>query len=190
MVVLHVPDLGIVRHADLVVRAQDQTGPFTPQELPDGLDLFRRGLLLGDHVIQSKHEQGVGIRQGPLVEGQLEAGLVDPLEHREALPGGLTDELLERGPGPEEQLQRAGDSLLELQRVRPLGRLVGGPGHPSHLGHCRESVVQFRGIPAGLGRVAPRDVHAHPPPPRRVLPRHMGLVVGPRRLRVAHVVVS
>ena len=69
VVVLHVPDLGIVGHADLVVRAQDQTGPFTPQELPDGLDLFRRGRLPGDHVIQPEHEQGVGVRQDPLVEG-------------------------------------------------------------------------------------------------------------------------
>ena len=145
-----------------------------------------RGLLLRDHVVQAEHEQRVRVGEHPLVERKCEAGLVDPLEHGDHMPRRLADELLERHPGPEEQLQRSRDPLLELQRVRPLRRLVGGPCHAPNLGHRREPVVELGRISARLGRIAPGDVDAHPPPTRRVLPRHMVLVVGPRSFRPAH----
>ena len=41
----------------------------------------RRGLLLGDEMVEPEHQQGVGVGQDPLVDRQPEAGLVDALEH-------------------------------------------------------------------------------------------------------------
>ena len=65
--------------------------------------------------------------QHPLVERQLEPGLIDPLKHRDDVPCGLSDKLLKRRPRPKEQFQRSGDPLLKLQRIGPLGRLIVGP---------------------------------------------------------------
>ena len=66
-----------------MVRAEDQARSFAREELPHRLDLLRGGLLLGDHVVQTEHQQRVRVGEHPLVERQLVARLVDALEHRD-----------------------------------------------------------------------------------------------------------
>ena len=162
VLVLHLALLHVGGEADVVVRADQQAGVVPLEPLPDGRDLLRRGLLLGDEMVQPEHQQGVGVRQDPLVDRQPVAGLVDALEHGDRMTGHLADRLLEVERGAVEQLQRARDALQEVHLV-PLGALVGRPRHPPHLGHGREAVVQLRGVPVGLPRVAPGPVDAHPP---------------------------
>src|SRR3984957_21090102 len=57
MRVLHGALLQIGGVADVMVRSQDETGSFAAQKVPDCLDLFRRGFLFGEHMIQAEcHE--------------------------------------------------------------------------------------------------------------------------------------
>ena len=77
-------------------------------------------------VVEAEHHQRVGVGQDPFVDRELVAGLVDALEDRHRMPGGLAGQLLERQGGAVEQLQGAGDALQEVRRV-VLRRLVGRP---------------------------------------------------------------
>ena len=116
------------------------------------VDFPRRGLLLGDEVVQAEHHQRVRVGEDSLVDRQLVARLVDALVDGHRMPGRLAHDLLEGEGGAVEQLQGAGDPLEEVHPV-PLGLLEARPGHPADLGHGREAIVQ-------LGRVAvalPRD---------------------------------
>ena len=111
----------IGRAPDVVVGADDQARPLAREELLERLDLLRGGLLLRAQEVEAEHEQRVRVPEHPLVEREPVAGLVDPLEHRDPLPGRFPDELLERHPGSEEQLERPRDALEEGQRIaRPL----------------------------------------------------------------------
>src|SRR4029453_7760867 len=101
----------------------------------------------------------VGVGQNPFVDGQLVASLVDTLEDGDRVAGGFADNLLKAERGAVEQLQRAGDSLVEVF-CAPLRGFIRRPGHPANLGHGREAIVHFRHITAGLPRVAPRPVDA------------------------------
>ena len=53
--------------------------PSRREKLPQRLDLFRRGFLFGDHVIQAEDHQRVGVGEDSLVERQSLAGLIDAL---------------------------------------------------------------------------------------------------------------
>src|SRR5260370_14096176 len=116
----------------------------------------------------------------------METSLIGTLVYGYGVSGSLFDELLERQPAPEEQLQSSRDALLEPQRVGPLRFLVGWPGHAPHFGHRGEAVVEFGRVSAGLSRVAPRNVDAQPSSTRSVLARHMVLVVRARSPELAH----
>ena len=129
------------------------------------VDFLRRGFLLGQQVIEAEDEQRVGVVEDALVERQPVARLIDPLEHRDDVVGDFAHELLEGHPRPEEQLQRAGDALLEQHRVGPLRPFPERPLDPPHLGHRREPVVQVGHVAIGLAGEAPAHVDADPPPP-------------------------
>jgi hypothetical protein len=54
-----------------VVRSENQGRSFTANELPNGLDFFRGGLLLGDHMIQPEGHQRVGVVEHTVIQRQL-----------------------------------------------------------------------------------------------------------------------
>ena len=71
-------------------RAADMS--LSRQKLLDRFDLFRSGLLLGDHVIEPEHHQGVGIREHLLIDRQSLPGLIDPLVNDDRLSSHLADD--------------------------------------------------------------------------------------------------
>ena len=81
--------------ADVVVRGEQQAGPFAFEPLADRVDFARLRFLFGDEVVQAEHHQRVRVGQHPFVNRQLVAGLVDALKHGDGMPGRLTDDLLE-----------------------------------------------------------------------------------------------
>src|SRR2546421_6309462 len=93
---------------------KDETRSFASQKFPNCFDFFKPRILIGNHVVQAKHHNGSGVCQYPLVEQQLEPGLVDPLKHWVDVPCCLSNKLLKRRPRPEEQFQRSRDPLLKL----------------------------------------------------------------------------
>jgi hypothetical protein len=118
-----------------MVGAEDETGSFAPEELPNRLDFLQHRILIRDHVVQPKHHHGIGVCQDTLVERQLESSLIDSLKHRDGVPRGFQNKLLKRRPGPEEQFQRSGNPLLKLKGIGPLRRLIVRPRHPPNLSH-------------------------------------------------------
>ena len=62
-----------------MVWTEDEARSFAPEEFPDSFDFFRRRFLIGDHMVQTKHHEGIGVCQYLLVERQLEPGLIDSL---------------------------------------------------------------------------------------------------------------
>jgi hypothetical protein len=175
--VLHRPFLQVRRDTDVVVRSQDQACALPLEEVPDGLDLLRRRLLFRHQVIQPEDQQCVGIRQDSFVERQLATGVIDALEHRHRMRGHLADHVLEQLPGPEKQLERSGDPLLEHQAIGVLRRFKLRPPDAAHLVHGREAIVELCDVAVRLARIAPGDVHADAALPGRVLARHVNLVV-------------
>ena len=93
------------------MRSQNQAGSLAREKLANGFDLGLRRLLLGNQVVQPEHHQGVGVGKHTLVQRQSLAGLIDPLVHRDGLPGGLADHVLKADDRQMEQLQRSGDPL-------------------------------------------------------------------------------
>ena len=132
MRVLHGALLQIGGTADVVVRSNDETGSFTAQKLPDRLDLFRRGLLFGDQVIQAEDHQRVGVAEDALVQRQSLAGLIDPLKDCDRRSGDSPDHLLESHDGQMEQLQCSGDALQKhlFRILRPFRKQATLPGEP------------------------------------------------------------
>src|SRR5262245_45650524 len=97
-----------------MVRTENETGSFASEKLSNRLNFLQRRPLIRDHVVQPKHHDGICVCQDSLIERKLEPGLVDPLKHRDGMSGGFPNKLLKRRPRPEEQFQRARDSLLKL----------------------------------------------------------------------------
>ena len=93
--IFHLPLLQVAGEADVVVRGEQQAGPFALEPLADRVDFVRFGFLFGDEVVQAEHHQRVGVGQHPFVNRQLVAGLVDALEHGDRMAGRLADDLLE-----------------------------------------------------------------------------------------------
>src|SRR5438067_10087815 len=91
--------------------AKNQTRAFAGQELFDSLNFLLSGFLFGDHVVETKHHQRVGVGEHPFVERQSLARLVDSLVNSDGLPRSLADERLEPYGRQVEQLKRAGNSL-------------------------------------------------------------------------------
>src|SRR5262245_47036020 len=118
-----------------MVWTENETSSFASEKLPNCLDFLVRRILIRDHVVQPKHHDSICISKYPLVELKLETGLVDPLKDRDDMPCSLANKLLKRRPGPEEQLQRSRNPLLELQRIGPLWRFIVGPCHPPNFRH-------------------------------------------------------
>src|SRR5262249_3951407 len=114
MVILHVADCQIVRSTYVMVRTEDEASSFAPEKLPNCIDFLRRCFLIRDHVVQSKHHDGVCVCKYPFVQRKLEPGLIDPLKNRDNMSCSLPNKLLKRRPGPEEQFQRTRNPLLEL----------------------------------------------------------------------------
>ena len=138
-------------------------------------------------MVQTEHEERIRVGEDALVEREPAAGLVDPLVHGHRMPRHLADELLERDPCEEEQLQRSGDAPLEQERVRKPRCLEGGPSDPAHLDHGREAIVQLGNVAVRFSRIAPGDVDAEAPIARSVPSRNVSLVVGaPELRRCAH----
>ncbi len=93
--VFHGALLEIVRHADIVVRTENQARAFALEPLAHRFD-FRRGrLLLGDQVIEAEHHQRVGIVENARVDRKLLPRLVDALVDGDRMSGLLANQLLE-----------------------------------------------------------------------------------------------
>jgi hypothetical protein len=86
-------------------------------------------------MVQAEEQERVGIVQHPTVEREAVSGLVHPLEYRDRMAGCFRGKGLERLPGAEEKLERAGYALREQQRIAERRTFIGGPGHAPHLGH-------------------------------------------------------
>ncbi len=185
MSVFHGANLRVRRRADVVVRPEDQAGPFPGEKSLDRLDLRPAGLLLVHEVVESEHHERVGIVEDALVERRRLTCLIHALVDRDGMSSNLLDHLLEPDEGEVEELQRPGDAL-EKHLPGELRRLVGGPGHPADLRHRGEAIVHLRDVAVGLPRVAPAPVDAHAPLARGVLPRHVHLVVRPRTRGLGH----
>jgi hypothetical protein len=50
-----------------MVRSKDEAGSFAAEKAPDRLDLFRRGLLFGENVIQAEDHERIGVAEDPFV---------------------------------------------------------------------------------------------------------------------------
>ena len=180
MEVFHLAFLQVVAEADIVVRREQETGAFALEPLANGCDFLRCGLLLGKKMVESEHQERVGVRQNPFVNRQSVARLVDALEHCDRVAGGFAGNLLEAECGAVKKLQRAGDPLKELRRAL-LRRLVGWPQHIADFGHRREAVLHRRGVALGFPWVTPCPVDAQAAFARRVFAGDVVLVVGARR---------
>src|SRR5258708_20858379 len=97
--------------------AEDHARSLSGEELPDGLDFFRGGFLLSDHMVETKHHQRVGVGEHPFVERQLLACLVNPLIHSDGMPCRLVHERLKPNGRKIEQFERTGNSLQKLIRL-------------------------------------------------------------------------
>ena len=89
------PFLEIVRHAHIVVRAENQAPAFAFEPIADGVDFLWGRLLLGDQMIEAEHHQGVRIVENARVDGKFLARLVDALVHGNWMSGQLSNQLLE-----------------------------------------------------------------------------------------------
>ena len=174
--IFHLPLLRVAGEADVVVRGEQQAGPFALEPLADRVDLARLRFLLGDEVVQAEHHQRVRVGQHPFVNRQPVTGLVDALEHGDGVPGRLADDLLEGKRGPVEQLQGPADALQEVHLV-PLGGFESRPRDPANLGHRGKPIVQLGEIAVRFPRIAPGPVNAHAAFAGRVLTGDVVLVV-------------
>src|SRR3954453_2863533 len=177
----HRTSLEIVGDADVVVWPQHETRALAGQPVADGLDFLDRRFLFGEQMIESKDEEGIGIRQHAFIEWQPVAGLVDALKHWYRMARDLGDERLERHPRAKEQLQRAGDALLKHRWIRPLRSLPEGPFDAPYFRHRRESIVEIANVAIGLTGEAPAHIDADAPSSVGEFPALMDLVVRARR---------
>src|SRR5262245_11756612 len=92
--ILHLALLQIAGEADVVMRSDQQARVFAFQPLEDRGDFFRRRLLLGYKVVQAEYQEGIRVRQDPLVNRKPVTSLVDALEHRDRMTGRLAHDLL------------------------------------------------------------------------------------------------
>src|SRR5262245_9885820 len=125
------------------MRSEDQARSLTSEPLTNRFDFVSRGFLFCEDVIESEHEQRIRIRKHALVERQSVTRLIDSLIDRHDVTGDLANECLEWHPGAKEELERAGDPLLEQRWIRPFRCLPERPLDPAHFGHRRESVVHL-----------------------------------------------
>src|SRR6516164_9264500 len=79
-----------------------------------------------------------------------------------------------------EQFQGSCDSLQELP-LRPFRFLIVRPGHPTHLGHGRETIVQLSDVAVGFPGIAPGPVQGETSSTRRVFSWNIHLIIGPWR---------
>ena len=75
-------------------------------------------------MVEPEHQQGVGVVEDAFVDRLRIAGLIDPLEHRDGVPGEFPGEVLKGQRRPVEEFERPGDALQEVGRLE-LGLLVG-----------------------------------------------------------------
>ena len=158
------------------MRRKQQAGAFTLEPLAYRCDLFWCRLLFGKKVVESEHQERVGISQNPFVNRQFVTRLVDALEHGDRVASCFTGNLLEPERGAVKKFQRAGDPLKEL-RSTPLRRLVRRPQHSADFGHRREAIFHRGGIALGFPRVTPRPVDAQAALAGRVFAGDVVLVV-------------
>ena len=158
------------------MRRKQQAGAFALEPLAYRCDLFWCRLLFGKKVVESEHQERVGVSQNPFVNRQFVTRLVDALEHGNRVASCFTGNLLEAERGAVKKFQRAGDPLKEL-RSTPLRRLVRRPQHSADFGHRREAIFHRGGIALGFPRVTPRPVDAQAALARRVFAGDVVLVV-------------
>ena len=161
--VLHLALAVVVGEADIVVGRQKQTGALSFEPLGDRRDLFGGGFLFAEQMVETEHHERVGVGQHPFVDRELVTGLVDALEDRHWVPGGLLGQFLERQGGAVEEFQGARDALQEVRRVI-LRCLVARPQDVAHLGHGGEPVLHGGRITLCFPGIAPRPVDADAPP--------------------------
>src|SRR6185369_868626 len=101
--VFHVSELGILGDADFVMWTKNQTSSFAFKKVSDGLDLISGRFLLRDVVVQTKHQQRVGVCEYAFIEWKFEAGLNDALKEWNCVTRCFAYELLERRERPEEE---------------------------------------------------------------------------------------
>ena len=116
MRVFHRPLLQIVRHADIVVRTENQARAFPLEPFAHGFDFLRRGLLLGHQVIEAEHHQRVRIVEDARVDRQLLSRLVDALVDGHGMSRQFSDQLLETQQRQMEEFEGAGDTLQKHLR--------------------------------------------------------------------------
>ena len=180
VLVFDLPLLHVRREPDVVMGRQEQARALALEPFADGGNLVRRGLLLGDQVVEPEDHQCIGVSQNAFVDGELVARLIDALKDGHGVAGGFTRELLEAQGGAVKQLQRTRNSLEKLSRA-VFWRFVRRPQRVAHFGNRGEPVFHRRRIALRLPRIAPGPVDADTPLPRRVLPGDMVLIVGASR---------
>src|SRR4029077_13247490 len=98
------------------------------------------------------------------------------------MSGDFTYDPLKRERVAVEKFQCPGNSLQEMHFI-PFRSLIPGPGDSPDLGHGREAIIKFSGVPVGFPGVTPGPVDRNSPFTRSVLAGCMILVVSTRRLR-------
>jgi hypothetical protein len=111
MEVFHLALLQVVGEVDILVRREQEAGALTFEPVANRCDFFRCGLLFGKKMVESEHQERVGVRQNPFVNRQFVARLVDALEHCDRVAGSFAGNLLEAECRAVKKLQRAGDPL-------------------------------------------------------------------------------
>src|SRR5580704_2493423 len=125
-----------------MMRTEDEACAFALKKVPQSFYLVQRCFLLGNHVVQPEHHEGVGVCENPFVDRQSLSGLINSLINSDGLSGDLADEVLEAHKRQVKQLERASNALKK-HLLRVFDGLIVWPSHPPNLGHSREAVIQL-----------------------------------------------
>src|SRR5687767_4259151 len=93
------------------MRSNDQAGAFAGKKFLYRFDLLWSSFLLRHHMIQTEHQQRVGVIKNSLVERQPLPCLVYPLIIDRGMPCSLAHQILESHYRQVEEFQRASDAL-------------------------------------------------------------------------------
>ena len=140
-------------------------------------------------MVEAKDHHRIGVGQNTIIDRQFLPGLIDPLIYRNRFAGNFLGETLKPYGRQMKQLQCACNALQE-HLFREFRRFITRPRHAAHFRYGRKAIVQLRYVAIGLPRIAPGPIDAEPSFPRDILPRHIDLVVGSRRVLDDHIDIA
>ena len=97
--IFHLALLHVGGCAHVMVGPNDQACTFAREKLPNRLDFLPGGFLLGDHMVEAEHHEGVGVSEDTLIQRETLTGLIDALINGHGMSRGVSDEAPSTGAG-------------------------------------------------------------------------------------------